>query len=335
MLFSVGLPTGMEGLIYPLPFADIEQIVDLATFAERQGYHSVWGNDHMTTQHYVHAEFGRPPRFWEPLVTYSYIAARTTRLKFGTGLLILPMRRDIVVTAKQIATIDHLSRGRLEIGIGVGAYREEFEALQPGAKVHRGDMVAEGVQALRTLFEETPASFDGEYYRFKGVEFSPKPYQRRFPLYLGGNNANAIERAAKHGDGWIPAGIRHDHLAAGVTRLRELVEQEGRSMADIQVGPQFICRIGKTREKAIEEFRASQMHKHLVSLARTTLKDQGEATFEDINLIGNADDIREKVGRAKEAGATHMLGTLFAANSVADLRDQMQFFSEEIMKPAA
>ncbi len=335
MLFSVGLPTGMEGLIYPLPFADIEQIVGLAKFAEKQGYHSVWGNDHMTTQHYVHAEFKTTPRFWEPLVTYSYIAANTSRLKFGTGLLVLPMRRDIVVTAKQIATLDHLSRGRLEIGIGVGAYREEFEALQPGVKVHRGDMVAEGVQALRVLFSENPSSFDGQYYKFKNVEFSPKPYQSRFPLYLGGNNINAIERTAKYGDGWIPAGIQHEHLVSGVKRLRELVAQEGRSMSEIQVGPQFICRIGRTREKAIADFRDSQMYKHLISLAQSTLKDQGKVSFEDVNLIGNADDIREKIGKAREAGATHMLGTLFAANSVADLEEQMQFFAEEIMKKGA
>src|SRR6266404_2201427 len=149
MRVSAGLPTGMEGLTYPIPFSDPENVIKIAQAAEKFGYASVWGNDHMTTQHYVRAEFPVPPRFWEPLITYAFIAANTTTLRLGTGVLVLPMRRDIVVTAKQIATLDHFSGGRIEIGVGVGAYREEFEALRPDGGAHRGDMVAEGVAALR------------------------------------------------------------------------------------------------------------------------------------------------------------------------------------------
>src|SRR5207237_6242830 len=122
---SAGLPTGMEGLTFPIPFSDPENLVAIALAAEKLGYDSVWGNDHMTTQHYVRAEFPQPPRFWEPLVTYAYLASITKTLRFGTGLLVLPMRRDIVVMAKQIATLDHFSNGRVEIGVGIGAYREE------------------------------------------------------------------------------------------------------------------------------------------------------------------------------------------------------------------
>ena len=149
MKISVGLPTGMEGLMYPVPFSTPKDIVDIAVHAERLGYHSVWGNDHMTTQHYVREEFSTPPNYWEPLITYGFIAAATKTLRMGTGMLVLPMRRDIVVTAKQIATLDQFSGGRVEIGIGVGAYREEFEALQPHFNAHRGNMVDEGLHALR------------------------------------------------------------------------------------------------------------------------------------------------------------------------------------------
>src|ERR1700721_3006193 len=136
VIVSAGLPTGMEGMMYPIPFSEPEAVLRVARHAERLGYHSVWGNDHMTTQNYVRAEFPTPPRFWEPLITYAWLAAATTTLRFGTGILVLPMRRDIVVTAKQIATLDHLSGGRLEIGVGIGAYREEFEALNRASRVH-------------------------------------------------------------------------------------------------------------------------------------------------------------------------------------------------------
>jgi hypothetical protein len=82
-LFSVGFPTGMEGLTYPILFSGPDELVRIAQRAEALGYHSVWGNDHMTTQHYVRAEFPVPPRFWEPLVTYSFLAAHTKTLKFA------------------------------------------------------------------------------------------------------------------------------------------------------------------------------------------------------------------------------------------------------------
>src|SRR6478672_13111643 len=188
LIFSIGFPTGMEGLTYPIPFSDPEALVQIAQRAEALGYHSIWGNDHMTTQHYVRAEFKVPPRFWEPLVTYAFLAAHTKTLRFGTGVLVLPMRRDIVVTAKQIATLDHFSNGRVEIGVGVGAYREEFEALNPGEDVHRGRMVTEGIQALRMLFSERRCTFEGEYYRFRDVEMYPKPLQTPLPLLIGGNS---------------------------------------------------------------------------------------------------------------------------------------------------
>src|SRR5436305_1554911 len=174
ILVSAGLPTGMEGLTYPIPFSDPSSLLRIAQHAEKLGYHSVWGNDHMSTQNYVRAEFSQPPRFWEILTTYAWLAAQTTTLRFGTGILVLPMRRDIVVTAKQIATLDHLSGGRLEIGVGIGAYREEFEALWPNSRAHRGDMVEEGVEALHTLFSGKDASFDGG-----GRHAFPRPLLRR------------------------------------------------------------------------------------------------------------------------------------------------------------
>jgi len=331
MLVSVGYPTGMEGLIYPIPFSGPEDLLKVALAAERLGYHSIWGNDHMTTQNYVRKEYKTPPRFWEPLTTFAFLAGQTRKLKFGTGLLVLPMRRDIVVTAKQIATVDQLSGGRLEIGIGVGAYREEFDALQPGVKAHRGDMVEEGIQALRKLFTEKVASFDGKYYQFKDVEFAPKPYQARLPLLIGGNNVNAIRRAALYGDGWIPAGLHVDKMREGVDQLRELAVANKRNPAELQVAPQFICHIGKQHDAAVARFRQSQLHTHLVSLASSTLKEQGKRSYEEINLIGEPAAIIAKVQAAKAAGATHLLGILFAANSVGELIDQMQMFSETVV----
>jgi probable F420-dependent oxidoreductase len=329
-LFSVGFPTGMEGLTYPIPFSNPEDLIRIAQHAEALGYHSVWGNDHMTTQHYVRAEFPVPPRFWEPLVTYGYLAAYTKTLRFGTGVLVLPMRRDIVVTAKQIATLDHFSNGRLEIGVGIGAYREEFEALNPDAKVHRGDMVAEGVEALRVLFSQREASFDGQYYKFRDVELFPKPKQPRLPIYFGGNNQAHLRRTALSGDGWIPAALPQPTLRRMVTELKEMTEAAGRKFSELQIAPQYIVHVGRDEEKAVARFRQSQMYKHLQSLKKSTLKGQASFNPEDINLVGSVETVIARAAALREAGVTHFLGLFFAANSVVELLDQMQMFAEDV-----
>jgi probable F420-dependent oxidoreductase len=329
-LFSVGFPTGMEGLTYPIPFSDPEELVRIAQHAEALGYHSVWGNDHMTTQHYVRAEFSVPPRFWEPLVTYAYLAAHTKTLRFGTGILVLPMRRDIVVTAKQIATLDHLSNGRTEIGVGIGAYREEFEALNPNAKVHRGDMVAEGVEALRLLFSKREASFDGKYYKFKDVELFPKPKQRHLPIYFGGNNRAHLQRTALSGDGWIPAAMPQETLRHMVQELRQMTEAAGRKFSELQIAPQYIVHVDRNHEKAVARFRQSQMYKHLESLKKSTLKGQASFSPEDVNLVGSIETAIERASALREAGVTHFLGLFFAANIVPELLEQMQIFAEEV-----
>jgi probable F420-dependent oxidoreductase len=331
MRISAGLPTGMEGLTFPIPFSDPENLVAIALAAEKLGYDSVWGNDHMTTQHYVRAEFPQPPRFWEPLITYAYLASITKKLRFGTGLLVLPMRQDIVVTAKQICTLDHLSGGRLELGLGLGAYREEFDALHPGCDIPRGDIVEEGGHALIKLFTERVCSFEGKFYNFRDVELWPKPKQERIPILIGGNNPNCIRRAVEYGTGWLPAGLHISKVKQGVASLREQAERAGRDWRELEVAPQYICRIDRDAAKAQRDFETSQMYKHLVSLSKSTLKDQGNIKLEDSNLIGTPAQIVEKALALRDAGVTHLLGIYFAAHSVQDLLDQMQLFSEEVM----
>lgn len=333
MRFSFGLPTCMEGMMYPVPFATAQEIVELAQFAEQLGYHSVWGNDHMTTQAYVREEFPAPPNFWEILITLSYIAAETKTLKLATGVLVLAMRRDIVVLAKQLATLDQFSGGRLLVGIGVGAYREEFEALQPTLKIHRGKLLEEGVQALQHLFAERLASWDKEYFHFEGVEMYPKPAQTPLPIYIGGNSPNAVRRAALYGQGWMGAGMPVDQMQASVLRLREIAREQGRDPSEIEIAPQFVASIGASYETAVEDFRASQMYQHLLSLSATTLKDQVTegGGFEEFDLVGTADDIIEKVAAYRQVGVNHISGLLFPANSVSEMRDQMQRFAEEVI----
>ncbi|MCC6195814.1 MAG: TIGR03619 family F420-dependent LLM class oxidoreductase [Burkholderiales bacterium] len=331
MKFSVGLPTGMEGLTYPVPFATPEQIIEIAKFCERLGYDSVWGNDHMTTQTYVRREFPEPPNYWEILVTYAFVCAATTTLRVGTSMLVLPLRRDIVVTAKQIATLDQFSNGRLEIGIGIGAYREEFHALHPGWEAHRGDMVTEGIQALRMLFSERRCTFEGKYYRFRDVELYPKPLQQTLPLLIGGNSVAGTERAGRYADGYIPACQSPKVFGEGVKRVREAAYAAGRDPDAIEMAPQLALYIARTHNEAVRRFEQTQMCKHLNSLAQSTLKDQGTRSHAESNIIGSVEECIERSNAYKEAGADHLLGLFIAANSYQELVDQIQLYAEEVM----
>ncbi len=331
MISSVGLPTCMEGMMYPVPFANPKQIVELAKFAEELGYYSVWGNDHMTTQKYVRDAFPTPPNFWEPLITYAYTAAETSKLVFGTGILVLPMRRDIVVTAKQLATLDHFSKGRLIVAVGVGAYREEFEALLPGFKARRGEMLEEAVRALRVLLTERNASWDGKYYQYKDVEMYPKTLQDPLPIYFGGNNINATLRAAKYGQGWMPAGMPAEILRERVDLMHEVAAKHGRDGSKLDVAPQVVCYIGKTHEEAMKRFKKSQMYHHLVSLKGSTLKDLDSDALINSNLVGNPEEVIKKIKVLEEAGVKHLCGTYFCADSFSELKDQMDIFAKEVM----
>ena len=161
----------------------------------------------------------------------------------------------------------------------------------------------------------------------------PKPSQTPLPIYVGGNNINAVRRTALYAQGWMGAGMPPNQLAESVKRLREIAQENGRDPDTIDIAPQFVAAIDSSHEAASSRFRGSQMYNHLVSLSGTTLKDQVAAgvKVEEIDLIGTADDIIEKIEKLREAGATHISGILFPANSVAEMKDQMQRFAEEVI----
>ena len=331
MKVSAGLPTCMEGMMYPVPFASAQDLVTIAQKAEEWGYDSVWGNDHMTTQQYVREEFDRAPNFWEPLVVYAHLAAHTKKLRFGTGMLVTPMRRDVVVVAKQVATLDHLSGGRFYLGFGVGAYREEFEALHPHWNVHRGDLMEESIQAIKLLLTEHNATWEGQYYQFRDVQMYPKPLQSPLPIYVGGNNPNAFRRAALYGQGWLPAGMPVELAREKIVAFKDLVHEQGRDWEEMDVAMQLVAYVGKSHEEAVRRFHRSQMYQHLLSLSGSTLKEQVGSRHEETNLVGSVEEVIEKANRFREAGVKHLCGTYFCADSVTELLEQMQIFAEEVM----
>lgn len=331
MRYGLGVPTGTEGLMYPVPYADIDQAVDLARAAEDLGFESIWGNDHVSTQRYVRESFEQPPRYYDPFAYLSYVAAVTERIRLATAIMVLPFRNP-VLAAKQAATLDQLSHGRAVLGVGIGAYREELLAMQPGRRMHRGEHAEEAILALRQLFTERAASYEGTWVRFEDVESYPKPRQDRLPILSGGNAPGSRSRAARLADGWLPACLSPDEVRQGLASIQGEADQAGRHLPEnFEVALQVAVSVAPTREAAIRKFEGSQVFHHLHSLTKTTLKDQGTDDLHARNLIGTPDQVREQVQAYQNAGVNTLAGLLFAADTVDQTLQDMQEFSAEIM----
>ena len=332
MKFSVCLPTGFEGVMHPIPFVQASDFVRLGQAAERLGYHSAWANDHITTQRYVRDLYpDTPPAFYEALITLTAVGLTTQRLRLGTALLVLPMREPVYL-AKQVATIDQLTGGRFVLGIGIGAYREEFEAWNSRLRnAKRGEMMDEALEALDRLFTERSASFTGKHYAFEGVELFPKPLQRPFPVWVGGHNLAAVERAARWGLGWLPGWRPFEELRDRIALLRERAAALGRSPEGIEVAPQFSVYVAKTVEEATHRYMKSGLVAHRESLAYTgrDLSRQIEA-----NLVGSPDVILEKVERLRSIGVDHCSALMFPSSTIAEMNEQMQWFAEAVITAA-
>lgn len=330
--FSVSLPSCTEGLCYPIPFTNLTVIQQIARRAEALGYQGVFANDHLSTQKYVRQRWQTPPNYYDPFICLSFAAAVTDKIRLGTGITVLPMREPVVL-AKQVMTLDHFSNGRLILGVGLGAYREEFEAVNPrlAQGAHRGEMVTEGIAALQTLFTQHPATYEGTYWAFKEVEMYPKPLQDPFPIWVGGNSRAGAMRAGRMGQGWLSAVMPPQQIREFVTLIHETAVAAGRDPQQIEIAPQFIAQVGKTDEEAKATFRQSGMYHHILSLKKSTLKDQDLSQVEEYNLIGTPQTILEKIDRFTAAGVTHFCSLVFSTNTVEETLDQMQWFAEAVM----
>ena len=263
------------------------------------------------------------------LITLAMAGQATRRIRLGTSLLVMPMREPVYL-AKQVATIDQMTGGRLILGIGLGAYREEFEAWagKRYTKAHRGEMLEEGLAAFLTLINDKVSNFEGKYYSFTDLEMFPKPKQKPFALYIGGHNMAAIERAAKIGRGWLPGWRPFHEIAERIVALHRLAEANGRDPNEIEVAPQFSLLIGKTDEAAEKTYMESGLVAHRKSLAHTGRDPAYQVTG---NLIGSPQLIIEKIHQLKAMGVNHCSAMAIAVNSQQEYVEQIHWFAEEIM----
>jgi len=331
MKFGVHLPNCSEALVYPVGFAGHDSMVKIAQEAESLGYDSVWANDHMTTQKYVKELSDEPPNYYEPLVTHAVLAEATEKIKLGTSVVALPMRNPVIL-AKQVATLDVLSGGRLILGLGSGAYAEEFQALNPHLPTKaRSKIMDESVAALNMLLTQRNASFEGEYVKFKDVEMYPKPLQKPLPTWICGNSINGIRRTAESGTGWSPATLLPEEVREGITKLASHSKTAGRENIKFEIAPQYLVSIGKTEEDAVRKYKDSLLYKHVQSLQTTTFKRQSVESSVQRNFIGTADQIIRKIEKLDDAGVSYLPDLVFPEPRMEDLLDGMRAFARHVM----
>ncbi len=223
------------------PYVEPSAAVELVQAAEDAGFESAWTVEHTVIPHgyqsaYPYAAGGRLPGgdgdfvLPDPQIWMAYVAARTSRIKLATGILILPQHNP-VICAKQVATLDHMSGGRVLLGIGVGWLKEEFEALGVPF-TERGARTEEYMHALRALWTMDKPTYQGRFVSFKDAYMRPKPANGTVPIIIGGHSKAAARRAGRLADGFFPARGASAELLATV---RAAAEEAGRDPKSVEI----------------------------------------------------------------------------------------------------
>jgi probable F420-dependent oxidoreductase len=224
-------------------FGQPEGAVALARAAEENGIESLWTVEHVVVpagyrSEYPYAPDGRMPGpedspIPDPLIWLTYVAANTSRIKLATGILILPQREPLA-TAKALSTLDQLSGGRVLLGVGAGWLEEEFDAIGvPFAR--RGDRLDESIGALRALWTQDKATFEGEFFNFTDAISRPQPVRGSIPVHIGGHSRRAARRAGELGDGFFPGKGDADTLRDLLDVMRRAATDAGRDPDAIEV----------------------------------------------------------------------------------------------------
>ncbi|MFJ7077716.1 TIGR03619 family F420-dependent LLM class oxidoreductase [Streptomyces sp. NPDC098781] len=226
-LVGIQLPVQSQSTIYAEPWeaaAGPADLVAIARAADVAGFDYLASCDHVAIPRRLASAMSTV--WYDPVATLAFLAAATERVRLLSHVAVVGLRHPLL-TAKQYATLDHLSGGRLILGVGAGHVREEFEVLGVDFE-RRGAVLDESVDALRAALgpEEFP-EHHGKLYDFEGLGQLPRPAQERVPVWVGGSSPAAVRRAALKGDGWLPQGDPRDRLPEQIARIRRLRREAG------------------------------------------------------------------------------------------------------------
>jgi len=292
-----------------MPHPPEEQFA-IARRVDALGFDSIWTGDHVS--------FHNP--LYESLTLLASYIGITSRVKLGVGVYLLALRHP-TVAAKITSTLDALSSGRLIFGVGVGGENpKEFEACGIPHK-ERGARVTEGIDVVRTLWRDSPASFHGRFTQFEGVSIDPKPVQRPAPpIWVGGRSDAALARAGRQGDGWISYVVQPERYKQSLSKIEAAAAAAGRSLDGFAKGHLTFITIGKDYESALRVW--------VDRLSNRYAQDFGPLA-KKYGIIGTPGQCAEQLERFIEAGCTY-----FVLDAICDAPDeagQIETFAAEIL----
>ncbi len=287
-----------------------ERQFEMARLVEERGFDSLWCGDHLS--------FHNP--IYESLTLLAAYAGITRRVRLGTAVYLLALRAP-AVAAKATATLDVLSGGRLIFGVGVGGENpKEFE-LAGVPHRERGARVTEGIDVVRALWRDTPATFKGRFTSFENVSIDPKPVQKPGPpIWIGGRSDAALARAGRQGDGWVSYVIHADRYRQSVERIRAAAEAAGRPLDGFTMAHLTFINVGRDGDRARRQWIERISKRYAQDF--TPLADK-------YGVFGTPDQCLEQIDRFRRAGCSYFI--LSPSCPPEEERDQLEMMAADIL----
>lgn len=302
------------------PAVTMDHLKEAAREAEKLGYQSLQVGDH-----YLYTEglaaFGQKGMY-EAMITLSQLAAVTAKIRLGAGVLLVPLRNPLML-AHMIATLDQASGGRVDMGVGIGNYKREFDAANISFKT-RARVQEETLKLMVRLWTEDEVTHRGEFFQMERVTLEPKPLQKPYPgFWFGGEVRKTFERAVRLGVGWGPWSPTTEHMAEGVTAIREFGAELGRDLSKFR----FICEtwtaIDRNAKKAEDALRPA-----LEYFRKHHQMDIDMSYMRRNCFIGTPDEVAERIQAFIEVGANEFH---FAFCPWVRCREGMRLMAEEVI----
>jgi probable F420-dependent oxidoreductase len=283
-------------------------IVDLIDRFEALDVDSLWVSDRIVS----------PPSTLEPIAFLSYVAGRLGKMKLGTSALVLPTRNPIVL-AKQLATLDFLSQGRLFLAFGLGG--EESRDLQAVGVSHkeRAARADEMIVLMRRLWTEEKVTFAGKFFRVEEATLMPRPWQKSGPpIWIGGRSQAALRRAGRLGDGWLVSSVSPAEVEAGIRSIRAYGAEVGRQVPEDHYG-------------VLVPFYFAENSDEAWAAAGRSVRPRTDLPSAEFAAFGTADQVRAKVQAYIAAGASKFV--MRPCGPLDGWREQIEILSREVIRP--
>ena len=287
-----------------------EEQFALARLVEDRGFDSIWCGDHLS--------FHSP--LYESLTLLASYAGITRRIRLGSAVYLLALRSP-AVAAKVTSTLDALCGGRLIFGVGVGGENPKEFQLAGVPHKERGARVSEGIEAVRALWRDSPASFSGRFSTFEGVSIDPKPIQKPGPpIWIGGRSDAALARAGRQGDGWVSYVVTPERYAQSLDKIRAAAAAAGRSLDGFAAAHLTFITVGSDGARARRRWIERLSKRYAQDF--TPLADR-------YGVIGTPSQCIEQIQRFRAAGCAYFL--LNPIGPIEEERDQLEVIAAEIL----